>query len=486
MGLQCCGSVANLVLGVGLGVIALTSFAAAIMFFEYYDNIRHSGYMFDPNNYYYEMKLTSVVIAVFSILAAVIALGAISISGICEGKTGILVGVGGASCLFAFAGIVSQGVFFGYSVSQLTQDQLDPAIRNVSSAQKYILNYYKDIYETAVESLKQKDSTLEPDNWETVESRIGNSYNYPVPLSDDHHRIFTWNCLNFSSGCIVGINELKNTITFTYNNNGFVIANLDGRSIKVASTWFNHSTKNVKKDQYYTCWNTSENSALSCKYLEYDHYTFPSKRNFFDFFDLNQNIFKNRKGDRKIKYYNLEEQRTDTNTDDVDYNVKAPVAYHILKYNDVKDNPDENTLVYEKADAYYRVDPSAYLNYKYQQDSKNAHGKKGNKLDRIYLCRSVPNDLSDEQTQAHDCHKIYSLDISDVEDVLPYQFRQTNVGSFPAFFLSYKAYNSKNSIFMYNHYPFFAQFAVGCFVSQIMAILCYLIGKFLANKFKND
>jgi hypothetical protein len=485
MGFQCCGSVANLVLGVGLGVIALTGFAAAVMFFEFYDGVRHEGkeaFDFGPNDYYYEMKVTSFAAALLSVIAGVVALGAISISGCCEGKTGILVGIGGGACAFAFGGIVAEGVFFGYVVSQNTKEHLDSPYRNVSSAQKYILNFYKEVYETAVDSLKKKDENLTPDSWDTVDGRIGHGYSYTV-LGETHTKTFTWKCL-FDPSCKAGIDDLKNVIVFS-KANGFLTASLGVQSVKVASGWFNISVKNVKQNRYYTCWNTSDNSALKCKYLEREsEYTFPEKEDFSSEFDITQNIFKNMKGNVKIPYYNTIEQAEKVDYQ-LDYTANAFAAYRILKWDDIKDKSDDD-LVYEKADGYYRINPETYLKYKYQQSYNEMQGKTANKLDMIYLCRSEPNDLKSETLAEKDCHQIEGFDYSDVKAVLPYQFRQSNVASYPSFFLSYKAYQSKDAIFTYGDVNKLAQFSVGIFVTQIFAIICYGIGKALANKFKAD
>jgi len=502
---ECFGSVTGLLLGAGLGIIAVISMASAIIFLRYFkyaiDSDPEIYYSFkDPNVYTGELLDSTCSAGIFSLFSALCAIGAIAVSGILKGNTTILLGIGGACCAFTLASIISEGMFYDYAIKDNYLSYSSSSLttyRNISTAQRFIGSAFENGYKQAEINLVEKYPELKDkfDTWKTVKERFGEEYN--DTYGETH--IFTYNTLLQN---LHYWQKWNKTIQIDYKSDGTMRGIFYNESdyefnVIIASLNFNYTKQQPKPYRDVYCWNKTINSGLNCKVLDEDmtedNYIIPEVTAFFnDPFALQQVILKTKNG-KKIKYY--DSFQISNGNYDVDYVVQAPVAYRLVKYDEIKDydnnqsNPDfYKQIIFEKPTHYYRVNPKSYIKAEYKYLIKQNSIKSSKMLDSFYYCIEEPTSYRDTSAEItlpsglkqKKCYttKTKNMRYGTLSNYLDYQFRHEDVGRYPSFFLSYhRNYYIKEYIFGNKGDSVNAEFAIGAIILQILGILLYGIGK---------
>jgi len=418
-----------------------------------------------------------------------LAIAAVSISGIMEGKTVILISVGGAACAFTIGAFICEGMIFSYYVTNFAFSDLlyDYEIRNVSSAIKFMKNAYEQFYKQAEDNLKEKypDALLDFKSWDEAKDAIGNISQYTVPiLNYNYSFIFTfYDFLN----CDGSIEQCHNLIQFDIDEySGFLNARYGGFEVPVASWNFNYTGQKAHQIKEWFCWNKTETSGLKCKKIDIEgEYIYPSPST-EGVFGFHQNIFKGYSKDKKIEYHDLVDQ--DANNITVNYRVPMVSAYHMISRSEIKackehpEKPENCQYVYDKADKYYRLNPLKIIKHEYKQTLDYYTGKI-NKFDSFSFCDKEPMIYNHTFDEDHNCRSS-SIKLSKMMKQLPNQFRDVIVGRVPSFYSSYRASQTKDYIFSYSSIYKLAQFSIANLIIQVLAVICWGIGKGLGQYLK--
>ena len=292
-------SLAKILLGIGLGVLAVSCLTATIIFGRYANHfsLKEKNLIkisFDSSS---SMLDSSIAIAFFGCMSAVFAIATIVLTIIFEKQTLILIIVGGISSIFAFGCIVAEGVFTQKSldnalITYARYDGIDLAGYSHKGAQKYIKNALKDLYEQAVPNLKyhnQKLKDVDFPSWSHIEKNmIGKNIDGKIITYSD-----LWPNYEMAPKDLPVSFYLKNQVIYAKSKED------DTKDAPIASIYFIYTGDLQNKKQI--CWPNSDRSNLNCKilntYKEYKNdYYFPDVNNDYYFFEkypkffLNENI----------------------------------------------------------------------------------------------------------------------------------------------------------------------------------------------------
>lgn len=267
------GTLTKIILGVGLGILAVSCLTVTVLFGQYADKRYQLFEKIDVRvNGGIEASLLdcSIAIAVLGCISAVAAIAGIALSIILEDQTLILIIVGGVSSLFAFGCIVAEGVYTLKSV----QDN-DTNYSPNKGAQKYIKKSIEDLYKGAYEILKAQGLEKGINDWGNVSRSLGTNVTGRYGQT-----ILTYGKLWSTRSNLPGF------ITLYIDHseyNGMIVGNYGSdHVVPVASLSFVNKGKYSFTPKYRLCWFKGEKD----KRTDYSCKVFKGKKEKGDYFNV--------------------------------------------------------------------------------------------------------------------------------------------------------------------------------------------------------
>jgi len=507
MGLDCCGNISNLILGAGLGILAVTCLTVTIMFGQYYANFGKTDMKIyqiqDPAYWDYDIYNCSLVITIFGAISAVAAIAAFLLSIFLFGNKIVLIIAGGVSAVLAIGCLVTEGVFYHYKITRYVTDRLTrlggkPYYRNNTKAQDYIKEVIQDLYTQGItnvkEYLKEHDSeelAKHLKDWTSISSKIGVEEKNET---EDPPTLTILNYADFWNGDVQPDRlTLKADHCFDQSNQMCIFAQFQPErilptiSVVVASLNFN-VTKDVKLIQKrLVCWNQTNSADYDCKELEQQVETGYSGL-IYDMsgenpWALNQQVLV------KDKYFT--QSQIDESPYEISYEYyveKFPIFYRKMTYSEYTDEKnksdkyDVSAFYYTEDTKHFKFSASEFVaDYKVfseKQDYQNM-----DKYSNFYWCYKEPSDWDQafkfgNETDYCDTvsspTNVFNLPIS-YPDALRVAYDMINIGQYPSFVFSYLRRGFRDQVF-----PKFGEFvyrlAFDSMIIQIAAIILLVCG----------
>ena len=452
------GTLTKLLLGFGLGVLAVSCLVVTICFGGYANNYPSYLRIFDQLSFGPSTYSTTVAIAVLGCLATVAALAAFALSLLMEGQTIILIATGGAAAIFAFGCIVAEGVYTQQIVSSNSYYELTKyGEKNHQKAQKYITEAIKELYGQALTNFKTKGLDNLPD-WESVEYKLKNDESYS-------YKNIWRNELNKADEA----EESQISLYCTYN--GLIKASYNYQEVEVASLRFYHMGSITHKNK--VCWfSNKDKTDFKCKYIkDYEEKNEKVPINLIYASD----VFLN----EKILVGSYDKRDTD------EYIVEDfPFAYKLLEPKDI-DNDEESDMynekyLYEESSNHFKVSgkkiAKAYFNLKKKEYSNPDS-------DYVYIAPSEPKDMKDYYNKCPDgednefCGQMY---INYILRYIQKNYKDDYKGkTSPAVKKYYNKEERKILSEKYRDPDFLYPIALINLIIQIISILLWACGRFL-------
>jgi len=513
------GKVGGVVKGIGIGIMAVISLAAAIIFGKYCSNYStvQKYQLKNPVNYNGDIYNCAIATTIFASISAAACILTIGLVLILSGMIGSLASA--VPILFGICSIICEGLFYDFYLKQYalslqrahedTEYSNDYYLynniyRNSSSAKKYIKKAIEAFYEQALTNLKAKYTsdaqkaildTILP--WETVSEKLGKSF--LLTGSTTKKQYFEYPKLWRSGAWYETLTPLNlqddkrylrfgiKTSTSKGKTYGEIMAYLSTPSILIdeipVATTAVTSERKIKGHKYKlsACWNTSD-TKFKCKTFKKTttdvttSATYPYYISMHDSpFTLSQYIIADKlKSNTEIMKEGIS----------ADYLVSGfPIAYNLITNDDTKN--EDYPWTFENLKKHFRVSPKAYAKAKANADNTyNTEMESGQHI----LCYSKP-DFIDLIPNAGSTSKItckggltgYTVDqfnnLEDDDEYEPFHgaFDYTHIGSYPGFAKRYWKSEAKDLIISYDriNYP---QFAFAAFIITIVAIVFLAIG----------
>lgn len=465
-------SLTNILLGVGLGIIAVSCLAVTICFGHFanskteYEKIKMM-LSYDQSGSLYDC---SIVISVLGCISAVAAIAAIALTIILEDQTLILIIVGGVSALFAFGCIVAEGIYSQKAIAAGSGYYTTEYSRKGS--QKYIKKAIRELYEQGIENLKAEHGNSDLPSWSSIEKKLGKA--------DEEGHVFTYsdiwkgeNSRCFEDRITLHLNSYSRptSITAKISNN----QNYGCVTSTVASINFLYNKSFTPKMR--ACWYNTKRTDIKCtnvkgeeKYPEMVVNTiYPSLREYIVVGD----------------YVPLSDENKDA-----DYEVNNfPFAYKKLTYQEIDEN--ENGLIFEDSSRHYKFKAK-----KYAKAGFNAYKKEATNPEKepFILVKHKPKSIEDISTQCENvteeeknilkiCSFRYNddgIDFDDIIDILALHYKNTNKGKVAS---SIKKFYNSQTKSEFNSYWLESRvlycFAIMNLIIQIVGILFWAAGRFL-------
>lgn len=486
------GTLTKIILGVGLGILAVSCLTVTVLFGQYADKAFSNfekQMMKISNDGKKSVIDASIAIAVLGCISAVAALAAIALSIILDGQTLILIIVGGVSAFFAFGCIIAEGLFTKYCI-----DSNSYGAGPSKSAQKYIKEAIKDLYSHAYDRLHKEHPDANIPDWNNVSDLLG---------SNISNRIFTYNNIwqpDSRSG------NKRNIVLSFYRENSdsknFIQAKYSSYdSVIIASTKF-VATGTLSLYRRF-CWVTKNGKDYSCKNLEVDK-------------SENEPVVISSRFETKLpgdysrtKYLTLDEtivtgtyysaKDAEEKEINVDYDVSDfPVAYVKLSAGEAeREDIFEKDYGYEKDSKHYKVSGTKFAKA-LLKDFQKAY-KSPSKYGNFILVPQKPKNYNDYERMCHVENKRKGkLLESDSEDdfecnddasfyniasILMYNYKDGNKGKIAPAVKKYYRNSARSDL---NGYPkdsyaftFLYTVALINLIVQICGILFWAAGRFL-------
>jgi len=461
----------------------------------------------DPTRYDGDIYNCALTIAICGILSAIAALVSILLTA-CSGEDMILIIVGGVSALCAAICVITEGLFYNYTLKNDVQDQFSRfksydeietpfrfPYRNSSRARNWLKDAIKKMYNQAKDNLeakypaykgaipswsndligsdKTKDGTKYIFNYPSFDISGMNPHTVDFDLFDTirfHAYLYADEYKIQYPGAVEGVIYAfyKNALTY----------------VPVASMNFNVSKADDVKEKRRVCWKKSD-IEYECKEVNR-----PIEGRWFGGVDsLNMwGVIQYMMLDEK-KYYPIDKQRTDQVY--VDYLFELPVAFYLMDYEEVKKEEakeltDKTRFRFTKDNVHYNLVAEDYA-----KEAFDAYKKEREKLDDdfpIYWCKESPSNWDDAfKNEGHKCGlSPYSgeienpLNVPSDKDHLEKAFAMANIGLYPNFVNKYFTKTIRSNYFkMANMKGATISIAVGGLVCQLFGIIFWTIGRFV-------
>lgn len=490
------GTLTKIILGVGLGILAVSCLTVTVLFGQYADKA-FSNFekqkMKISNDGQKSVVDASIAIAVLGCISAVAALAAIALSIILDGQTLILIIVGGVSAFFAFGCIIAEGLFTKYCIDSNSYGAAGPS----KSAQKYIKEAIKDLYSHAYDRLHKEHPDVNIPDWNNVSDLLG---------SNISNRIFTykniWQPYSSSYGNTRNIVLSFYSERYDSNSKNFIQAKYSRYDpVIIASTKFvARGTLSVYRR---FCWFTKNGKDYSCKNLEEDKYenepvvissrfenVIPGDYENYKYLTLDETIVTG-------TYYSAKD--AEEKEIDVDYDVSDfPVAYVKLSAGETeREDIFEDYYGYEKDSKHYKVSGTKFAKAWLKDLQK--YYKSPSKYEDFILVPQKPKNYNDYERMCHvenkrkgkllesdseddfECNDDASFD--DIESILMYNYKDGNKGKIAPAVKKYYRNRVRSDL---NGYPkdsraftFLYTVALINLIVQICGILFWAAGRFL-------
>ena len=248
--------------GIGVSILAISCLTVTIIFSRYANSLStyekyKAKLSFDSHSSLIDL---SIAISVFGCISAASALCAMILSIIIEGKTLILIIIGGISSFFAFGCIISEGIYTQESFSYAIHDN-DLRSYSHRGARNYVKKSIKELYEQGRENLYSahsddfKDNDIYIPTWSEVDKKLG--------TLDAYGNVITYYDLWPNSQ-----SQTNDDIPCLYMNyqDDCIYIKYDKYKTQVATLRFR--TQFTNKRTLHACWYNKDNTSLSCKNFE--------------------------------------------------------------------------------------------------------------------------------------------------------------------------------------------------------------------------
>lgn len=521
------GSLTTILLGFGLGILALSCLTVTAVFGRYVNKSNEIAFF----KYKRILSLSlensmidsSIAIAVLGCISAALSITAIILSFLIKGKSIFLIIFGGIASIFAFGCIVAEGVYTKQSFENAVYDeygQLKDYQKSHNGVIKYIKNSIEKLYVQAkrnIEDYAKEESIKESDvsipSWSDIKNLLGK-------MNDKLGRVVTYNDIWTTS-----FSESDEIPMIIYlGENGIIYAqykkgDITTAPVKVATCRFNTQFSNQRTINacYFT---NNDNSSFECSILKgetiHDDINITITKNQDDSDDPYSYDRPNLFNQYVVVGHYYSKFEKDTQAISVNYLVNNfPFAFKLLQ--EYKEFKDVSRPLAEDSSNHYKVSAKKWikaLTDYYSQDFDTEDklrkqlyyavpSKPSNYNDAINKCeqflidkkKKIDEGIERGEFDNYFCingtsselqiYKDY-LTESDVATLIHYYSTDYNSGKIHQFFKNHLKSEAKEYMNSLSTYPGLYEVALINLIIQIFGIIFWACGTFIPTNDNND